>query len=425
MKKFFLTLAFCTVTLGVFAQNSTQKTPIEITPKNMQAVLDDLFSSPNLLTPTAKKSTRKKWQAAFFLTSNNITWDYINDLTKKLQREHKKGTLQYAIVLYDRKAKDEPGFRKNEDGVYLYAVGDFSPKKYVRSKAWQEEEPAHDYFFRPDLSQHEASVSNFLDAVLSKMNNNANTYNYFKIHAHGSGTIMSHYAQDPYNFTFKTVHDAIKKQGIHIDVLDVHSCMMGTAVNAHNVLVGGHVDYLLFASNIGMTNRTHANTPILNHLDKKPAEAAQAAVNDKFSKRFIAKNKTNNLMLISNKSIPTLKNFGRWLTQIYPDHPLSPSEIPVANDFFNSRNHNLSLNKVLVSWKTTVPCEVANFTTNDNCSLQIQSNSLRQTMQDAILTYRCWDAPRQVLYTNVKRVPADSECMDGMSINQRSLRSTK
>lgn len=281
------------------------------------------------------------------------------------------------------------------------------------SKAWKEEEPAYDYLFRPDLSRHEESISDLLDAVLSRMNHNANTYNYFKIHAHGSGTSMSHYAQDKYNFTFKTVHDAIKKQGIHIDVLDVHSCMMGTAVNAYNVLAGGHVDYLLFASNIGMTNITYANTPILNHLNKKPAKAAQAAVNDKFSQGFLSTNETNNLMLISNNSIPTLNDFARWLTKIYPEHPLSPSKIPAPNDSFNSRNRNLSLNKVLAAWKTTVPCNFSQ-STIANCSLHLQSNSLRKKLQEAILTYRCWDAPRQVLYTNVKRVPANSECMDGM-----------
>lgn len=422
MKKFFLILAFCTVTLGVFAQNSAQKTPFEITPENMQSVLDDLFSSQNSLATTAKGSAQKKWQAAFFLTSNNVTWDYINDLTKKLQREHKKGTLQYAVVLYDRKAKDEPKYRKQEDGVYLYTIGDFYPQKHVLSKEWTEEAPMYDYFFRPNLSQHEGSISDLLDAVLSRMNRHAHTYNYFKIHAHGSGTNMSHYAQDKYNFTFKTVHDAIKKQGIHIDVLDVHSCMMGTAVNAYNVLAGGHVDYLLFASNIGMTWYKHSNTPILNHLDKKPAEAAQAAVNDKFSKEFISKNKTNNLMLISNDSIPTLKDFVRWLTKIYPEHPLPAARLPIPVDSPNTDFHNLSLNKVLAAWKTTIPCDFANLTQNGNCKLQIQGNTLRKKMQDVILTYRCWDASRQVLYTDVKRVPADSECMDGMSINKKYLR---
>lgn len=248
MKKItlFCTLLLCA--LGAFAQRMPAN---KITPQNMGAVLADLFApNTNSTTPQPKK---EKWQAVFFLTSNNRTWDNLNDLTNKLIAEYKKGTLQYAIVLYDRIAKNEPGFRQDANGIYLYTIGDFSPKNYQQTRDYIEEKPAYEYFFQPDLSKHNGTISDLLDTLLSHINTHTNTYNYFYIHAHGNGTNMAHYSNDTGDFTLRTIHDAIKKRNIHIDVLELHSCMMGTVTNATEILSAGNVDYLLFSSNVTFT----------------------------------------------------------------------------------------------------------------------------------------------------------------------------
>ncbi len=435
MKKYILLFALCVYAAAAFAQDAAPQQAYELTSQNMKAVLTDLFAVKQAQATHTKATAQKKWQAAFFLTSDNITWNYINDLTNQLQAQYKKGTLQYALVLYDRKAKNKPGYRKKEDGVYLFAIGDFSPKQTLAKRDWKEEAPIYNYFFQPDLSQHQGSISDMLDILLTGLNARTNTYNYLKIHAHGSGMTMSHYSQG-HAFTFDTIREAIKKSRIHINVLDVHSCMMGTALNAHSVLKNGQVDYLLFASNVGMTDIGHANTPILKHFAKTPAKAAKAAVNDKFSNKYIAKNSTNNLLLISRESSGTLTNFVRWLKKDYTARPLPANLIPTAVDSSNAKSGNISLSQLLKQWRRVVPCKIkkddagapstqepvqTKGKTENNCILQMRGNNLRRGLEKSIIAYRCWDAQKQQLFTSIDQLPPNSECMDGMTVNKKYL----
>lgn len=405
MKKItlFFTLLICA--LGAFAHRTPAN---KITPQNMHAVLADLFASHPNSTPQLKKD---KWQAVFFLTSDNTTWDNLNDLTNKLIAEHKKGTLQYAIVLYDRIAKDEPGFRQGENGIYLYTIGEFSPQNYQQTKDYTEGSPAYEYFFKPGLSKHEGSISDLLDTLLSHMNTHTNTYNYFRIHAHGGGINMEHYSNDTGDFTFKTIHDAIKKRNIHIDVLDIHSCMMGTAANATEILSAGNVDYLFFSSNITTTRWAKDETTLLNYLTEKPGQAARHAVEGKFLGENLDTSTTNNLILVSRQAVKTLLPFEAWFKTDYPKYQLEPSQLPVPLDEHNPKHHNFSTNRLLKTWQSVIP------NTKDNAILKSKAENLRINLQKSILTYRCWDASKNILYTDVTTVPEDSECMDGMSIH--------
>lgn len=435
MKKIILFCLLCACALGAFAQDAAPKNVFELTAENMKEVLTDLFDGNSLAPAPAKDGRTKKWQAAFFLTSDNVTWNYINDLTKQLQKQLRKGTLQYAVVLYDRKAKNAPGYRKKEDGVYLFTIGNF---KGHAPTDWREEAPRYNYFFRPDLSRHQGTIDEMLDRVVAGLNKQSNTYNYLKIHAHGSGTTMSHYAQGR-AFTFDTIQKSLKRNNLHIHVLDVHSCMMGTALNAYSVLKNGRVDYLLFASNIGLSPRAHSNTPILKHFDKNPKKAAQAAVNSKFSDEYISTNKTNNLLLVSRESAGMLTDFVHWLQQDYASRPLPRNSIPAAHDESNDRFGNISVNQLLQAWLATVPCKFnavvrtnreTPVTTNveedrKDCTLHLQGAGLRKKLNKTVITYRCWDSKKGQLFTSIDQLPADSECMDGMTINKKFLQTNQ
>lgn len=420
MKKLILLCTLYLCAAGVFAQDAAPKNALELTDKNMKTVLTDLFAGNPAPEQNAKTPAQKKWQAAFFLTTDHISWTNINALTNQLLAQYKKGTLQQAVVLYDRKAKKESGMRPQEDGVYLFFIGNFKNKQTDAARAWSEEAPIYNYYFNAELSQHKKTISEMLALVLNGMNGQTNTYNYFQINAHGEGITMDDYA--PGNaFTFDTIHNAIKRSGMHIHVLDVFSCMMGTAANAYTVLAEGTVDYVLLSSNIAISWFHLANTPILEHLDKAPKQAAILATQE----RIDLKNKSNfthNIMLIGRQSINTLKEFDSWLKQDYAAKKLPANKIPTPKDSSNAQHGNISINQLLLAWRKLVPCNFHNITQNtNNCRLQMKANKLRKNLQNAVIAYRCWDTQKQQLFTSIDQLPENSECMDGMTVNKQYL----
>lgn len=116
-------------------------------------------------------------------------------------------------------------------------------------------------------------------------------------------------------------------------------------------------------------------------------------------------------MLLSQRAVKTLLPFEAWFKTDYPKYQLEPSQLPVPLDKSNPKHHNFSINKLLKIWQTVIP------NNKNNAPLKLKAENLRINLQKSILTYRCWDASKNVLYTDVTAVPEDSECMDGMSIH--------
>lgn len=419
MKKFILCVL---LSLSLTPVHARPNKPIMLTNKNMEAVLSEIFESHQQSVIPGKK----QWQAAFFLTSNNGTWDSINKLTRELNNAISNGTLARAVVLYDRRAKqstDTHSFRPGEDGTYLFLLKpNSSTRKYTESA------PEHNYY--PITVAPGTNISDLLNKMLRNMNNTNETYNYVHIHAHGSGKEMTHYVEGA--LTFETIFQAVQKQNLHVHVLNTRSCWMGTLANAQTVFQNKRVDYWIASSNMAASRYELSNATILKYLDKTPREAVKNAVNEKFSGKYCPNGNcdssfTHNLFVLERSALKQFQSLNAWF-EAYKQYPLKPSVIPELHNQEAQNKHLISVKQLLIRWIKTVKKAPQ----KNSLTAMMQERTQREKafragarlykdLRKATLSYKCWDAEAKTIYSNPEDIPATSDCIDGVTIFREEL----
>ena len=271
-----------------------------------------------------------------------------------------------------------------------------------------------------DYAQWDASALSTqaaVDLIFSSLESSPNLHTGIIFNAHGSGHHMRNYIKTADKKPFQIAHlvHAIQANRLSVDVLDLSSCMMGTIANTYQLLSQTNIKYLITASNLGMSEFASTLNGVISSkgtfrlvhlLDRTPQEAALNSIQEKVSTRA---SYTHNSMVINGTifrkyTAPALLT---WMREVSSSQYLISA--PSKNQGYDRPSFLAILNQVITN-------------TAGNQRLQQASTQLKQASLQSYVAYKCADAHTHKLYSSIAAIPANSDCIAGVSVDDKALK---
>ena len=233
-----------------------------------------------------------------------------------------------------------------------------------------------------------SSPEEMLSMLLKELTPQAAFYTAVLVNANSPDGLVMRYANEQI-LLLSQVITAIKSQQIYVDVLDMQVCHMGNVFSAYQLAKSHRVHYALLSSNRRRGSKQTMYYRLLTQLDLPPQQAALAALEDLPSVENFANDRyTHNLFLLDVKKLDPFFQSWRGLTGVLslPAHTVSFAE-----------------------YLLTAP------------SAKVKQQA--QAIEQATLAQWCYSPHTKQLHKN--SFPAESECINGLSVNRETARLLK
>lgn len=216
----------------------------------------------------ARAGRHKKWQVAFMI---------MNFLPRtalmRLQNKVDEGTVQRAsFLVWDELEKPEEedmtlagqlsgaAEQKLKGAFYMiYATPKGAVTESIRFCVAPRTEAVLDLLFK-NLKLNSSDLNTALVLV-----------------AHGEGSTMTD-GKGMFAFEIDEVMEKVKESRLHLDILDLESCHMGSLRALYLMAQGGRVDYALVASDLGASSVWKRDSRLLRFLNLGPKRAVTQTV---------------------------------------------------------------------------------------------------------------------------------------------------
>lgn len=300
---------------------------------------------------------QKPWQAALFLGTELRPTE---ETLQVLKEQIGRGNLQRAAVLsFAAQGTDAPGT------AYLYVLNTQQARPQTRT-------------FPPDTP-----LPVLVDALFAQLQNSPDLYTALIINARGNGLTMRYAGEQPLLLSDFTRPLAARR--LQIDVLDLQACRMGSAYGLEQLVENRRIHYAIVSSQLRRGSPDVMYYRLLNHFDKTPREAALAAHREFAQVVDFSKDRSTHNSLVLDLS-RLYEPFEKWHAR-----PVSLLTEPGWSSF----------NKWLEKQHTP------------------QATDLAEALRAALLSQWCYSSKTHTLYS--ENIPAESDCIDGVSVNWQVL----
>lgn len=211
---------------------------------------------------------RKKWQVAFMMMDG-----FPKTALLRLQNKVEDGSVAQVsfLVLDGVKEQDSENMtlaaqlaategEKLQGTFYMiYASANGAVTESIRFEMPDEKEAVFKLLFK-NLSLHSKE---FFTALI--------------LFAHGDGADMVD-GDNAFGYSIQEALDEVKEAGLHLDILDLASCHMGSVLTMYQLVRTNTADYLIASSDYAATGVFKRASRLLRFLDLRPKQAAMRSV---------------------------------------------------------------------------------------------------------------------------------------------------
>ena len=348
--------------------------------------------------PAVKQgSATRPWQLAFFVAFPE-GGERLSSALTALRGQIAQGFLNHAVLL------DIMPPNGNEDEVRQTATLYFLYRKDRRA--------ATETF----------SLDTDIDAVglLQELFQNLKTteeelYTGVLFDAHGSGTEMFY---NESSFSVSEMLTALDLAQLHVNVLQLDSCHMGSLYSTYHLTRTGQVDYLAASSNVSYTTPHGTRVfPLVSFLNEEPQQAVYKAVNRMRIQYDFWEGGYDTTGYAALDMGPLQKPLQEWFKFYVFLRSTSPQVRKYFDNFFKKEEWR-SLNKLVRKQRNYIAANFDTLTEKESRFEEMKrdfidaSDALLTATQQATLTQWCYSATYDTVYRD--QIP-DNDCLESIS----------